>query len=244
MIKILIKKYFSQSFIDRVRLRLDQYLSYKKITYSQFGEDLFLREYFSNRRSGFYVDIGAFHPKQLSNTYYLYSKLNWRGINIEANPDGIKLFRQVRKHDINVHALISDKCDEPIEYYNWGIHAENSMHPDQVRAVTNNLGKPQDIIKFQPVTLSDTLSSYCKAGQKIDFMNIDVEGHDLSVLKSNNWEEFRPRLLAIEQFGEHLIEITESDVYHFITDKGYELVAWYRPTLFFADTSNKSSSSS
>ena len=54
----------------------------RRISYSQFGEDLWLADYFSDKRDGFYVDVGAFDPANVSNTLLLYRR-GWRGINIE-----------------------------------------------------------------------------------------------------------------------------------------------------------------
>src|SRR3989344_4572766 len=69
-----------------------------KRSYSQSGEDMILRSIFDDKKEGFYVDVGAFHPKLYSNTYYFY-KRGWRGINIEPNP-GANF--GIRKGDINL----------------------------------------------------------------------------------------------------------------------------------------------
>ena len=54
-------------------------------TYSQFGEDLFIDDFFQNQKEGKYVDLGAFHPMRLSNTFLLHKK-GWSGTNIDFNP--------------------------------------------------------------------------------------------------------------------------------------------------------------
>jgi len=53
---------------------------YGRKTYAGNGEDILLTEYlFKNKKDGFYVDVGCFHPKLTSNTYLLY-KRGWRGM--------------------------------------------------------------------------------------------------------------------------------------------------------------------
>ena len=73
-----------------------------KFHYSQFGEDIILREILKKEISnGFYIDVGCYHPKKFSNTYRLYKK-GWSGINIDMEEDKISLFNMVRPRDINV----------------------------------------------------------------------------------------------------------------------------------------------
>ncbi len=60
-------------------------LPMSNISYSQFWEDMLLNFYFLRQQQGFYIDIGAYHPIQLSNTYHFY-KRGWREINIDATP--------------------------------------------------------------------------------------------------------------------------------------------------------------
>ena len=79
-LRILFKTYISRVF---------------RIHYSQFGEDVILRTFIKNKKTGFYVDVGCWHPKRFSNTYWLY-KRGWRGINIDAMPGSMKPFKKTR----------------------------------------------------------------------------------------------------------------------------------------------------
>jgi hypothetical protein len=69
--------------------------------YSQTGEDAILAHLLFGHDSGFYVDVGAFHPTKYSNTYYFYQR-GWTGINIEPTPGQTDLFRKLRPRDINL----------------------------------------------------------------------------------------------------------------------------------------------
>ena len=66
-------------------------LFFKKKSYSQCGEDLFIENFFKNKNYGTYLDIGAFNPIKFSNTLLLYKK-GWKGINIDLNQTSIDLF--------------------------------------------------------------------------------------------------------------------------------------------------------
>ncbi len=231
-IKSLAKKLLSSAFIDTLRLKIDRYIDYKQITYSQFGEDLFLRDYFKDKLNGFYVDIGAYHPRQFSNTYFLYRYRDWTGINVEANLNCVTLFNQVRKRDINIHAVVSDH-ETSVLYHAWGINSENSMDLAQVNALTKRFGKAPEIVELLAQPLSKLLDDHCPNNKTIDFLNVDVEGNDLAVLKSNNWSQYKPKIIAVEQFGDTIEQISKTDLYQYLIDKGYQNIAWYKPTLIF-----------
>jgi hypothetical protein len=89
---------------ERVRERW--FRTYARESYSQEGEDMLLERFLEHRHSGFYVDVGAHHPRRFSNTYRLYRR-GWRGLNIDANPGSMALFRHVRPRDINIEAAVS-----------------------------------------------------------------------------------------------------------------------------------------
>ena len=97
-----------------------------KKSFSQFGEDLFIADFFSNQRVGKYVDLGAFHPMRLSNTYLLFKK-GWSGTNIDLNPIAIDLFNLARKHDDNICCLMAGKNNllKNVYFDDWS--AANSL---------------------------------------------------------------------------------------------------------------------
>lgn len=67
-------------------------------------------------------------------------------------------------------------------------------------------------------------------------MTIDVEGHDFSVLKSNNWELFRPELVLIECFNANMDLFFESEVHNFLNEKGYVFFAKTINTVFYKNS--------
>lgn len=155
-----------------------------KRSFSQSGEDMILRHLMNNKKSGFYVDIGAFHPKVFSNTYYFYKK-GWRGINIEPNKEMWKLFGKSRKRDINLNVGVSSKKGS-FSYINFKTPALNKFVKKGGR-------------KVLCLPLSVILEKNLPRGKSIDFMSIDVEGMEMEVLRSNNWHKFCPKILVVEK---------------------------------------------
>lgn len=208
-----------------------------KKSFSQDGEDMILRSMFDDmggRDRGFYIDIGALHPFRFSNTAYYY-EIGWNGINIEPTPTAIELFNQYRERDINLNIGIGEKNEE-LTFYCFDEPALNSFSRELSEDRNRNTG--YNIIKTIPVKvypLDEVLDKYLPQNQKIDFLSIDVEGLDMAVLRSNNWEKYRPEIILAED----IIEITNlsvSEVYTFLTGQGYSLKAKTERTLIFSST--------
>ena len=105
--------------ISNKKLHADE-LWNSRLSFSQFGEDLVLESLFELRgiNKGFYVEVGAFDPLLLSNTYFFYKK-GWRGICIEPNPISIEKMKSRRPGDIHLNLAVSNHpgkaqflCDE------------------------------------------------------------------------------------------------------------------------------------
>lgn len=191
--------------------------SYGKQVYGQEAEELYLQEKFEmkygNVYKGFYVDVGAHHPYRFSNTQWAY-KRGWRGINIEPNSELIELFNQARQRDININCGI-DKEDGIIKYYKFDEPACNTFDENEFRGLRN----PREISDIPVRTLKSILCEY--GVEKIDFINIDVEGLEMRVLQSMDWEKYRPDIILVEQKDILINELLESDIYQYLSQLGY-----------------------
>jgi FkbM family methyltransferase len=200
--------------------------------YSQEGEDMILRRFFEGKKQGFYVDVGAHHPKRFSNTYFFY-KMGWHGINIDAMPGSMKLFRLLRPKDINLETAISEKkesltfCifnDPALSGFSESLNKRRTDHRE-FRIVAH-----QDL---PTVTLREALDIYMPQGQPIDFLSVDVEGHDLQVLRSNEWRRYRPSVVVVETLECEFEDVRESEVHRFMESMNYVLMAKSLNSLFF-----------
>ena len=86
----------------------------KSLSFSQYGEDVILAHFIPSN-TGFYIDVGAYHPWQFSNTYKLYLS-GWRGITIEPNPDTTAAFERMRPRDIHLNCGISERASDLVYY--------------------------------------------------------------------------------------------------------------------------------
>lgn len=213
-------------------LPLHHYKSYR--SYSQDGEDMILKAFYENKKGykGFYVDVGAHHPVRYSNTYYFYKK-GWRGINIEPTPTAIKPFKILRSRDINLNVGVGAVRDN-LTFYCFNEPALNTFSEEVALSVEqkNNKYKITQRVKVEVLPLRDILDSYLPTGVKIDFMSIDVEGLDFEVLKSNDWDKYSPEYLLVEGHLE-FEDIFSYDIYQYLKERNYKLVAKTFRTLIF-----------
>lgn len=199
---------------------------FQKTYYSQGGEDIILLNIFKHLvrvKEGFYVDAGAFHPYKYSNTALLYEQ-GWRGINIDPCPGCMELFEKERPGDINLEIGVSNK-EETLTYYEIeGRPAANSFSPEFLKAT----GNFQNIARETPIktkTLEQILDKHLPEGKSIDLLNVDVEGYDYQVLSSNDWKEYRPKVIIVELNSKTFEEVLNSQIIKFMKALNYGLVA-------------------
>ncbi|MBC8257394.1 MAG: FkbM family methyltransferase [SAR324 cluster bacterium] len=224
MIKYLLKKLIPTKYWETPDSFYHLYLnSHAGTYYSQEGEDILLSRIFGGQSKGFYVDVGAHHPRRFSNTYLFY-KRGWRGINIDALPGSMKVFQKLRPCDKNLELAVSDR-EQVLTYYMFNEPALNGFSKNisekrqtDVYKITNT----KDVIAFPLYTILD---KHLPMGQSIDFLSVDVEGLDLKVLESNDWDKYSPKIILVEILGNSISTIESDPVYNFLVNQGYSLFA-------------------
>lgn len=199
-----------------------------KMSFSQSGEDMILNTILCSVKKGFFVDVGANNPWIQSNTCFFYKK-GWRGINIDALPGSMNVFKKVRKRDINLEYAISDSEQELTYYmfkpsfYNSFNKETKNVHPDKF------IGSKQ----IKTVRLDLVLDKYLP-NCPIDFMSVDVEGLDFNVLNSNNWERYRPKIVLIEHKA-FKANINDTEIGKFLVERGYTPYCYSPSNVFFLE---------
>ena len=181
------------------------------------NEDTAVLNYFKDRKNGFYVDVGCYHPIHRNNTHLLH-KQNWSGINIDTSQFSIDLFNYMRPKDLNYNCAISDKNENIKLFYQKELSQLSTTEKGQAESVFQGNIKEKEMQAF---TLDEVLNRDRYKKSKIDFLDIDVEGADLKVLKGLSFDKFKPELICIEI---HEKEVQLSEIYKFLVDKKYELI--------------------
>ncbi len=193
-------------------------------SFSQEGEDKFLLEYFKDRINGFYIDVGAFHPYRINNTYLLYKK-GFRGINIDISATSIDFFNIARPDDINLNVGASDRFEEKFFFSKKNLSFHNTLSKSLAESdMQTEPFKKKYSISCKPL---DEIIEETKFSNKIiDFLNIDAEGYDYQVLLGLNLKRYCPEVICIEisplvdKKNEHY---KDTKIYEYLLKHGYKL---------------------
>ena len=163
------------------------------LSYAQNAEDVILHRVLTEP-SGFYLDVGACHPVIDSITYAFYRR-GWRGINVEPDPSMHTRLEAVRPRDINLQGAVSQHSGEAT-FYRCPRHLPLSTMNPKVASELKESGVPIQQESIEVTTLSHIFSEH--APEQVDFLKVDVEGHEHEVLLGNDWERFRPIIVVVE----------------------------------------------
>lgn len=186
-------------------------------SYSISGEDLIILP-FLPAKGGFYVDVGCYHPILYSNTYRSYLN-GWKGIVIDPNRSLGRLFRIFRPRDLFIQAAIGSSKGERT-YFQFEDESYNTLDP----ACVEKYKLKTKLTSSYPVAMR-SLAEVLSDINRIDLLNVDVEGLDLEVLQSYDWK-VKPRMIIIEA-------MMGSPVSKFLEEMGYELVGLTRLNSIF-----------
>jgi len=229
-LKTRLRYFFHKSQLKSVNSSIPQE---HKIVFSQDGEDLVLVSLLEDnfQTKGFYLDVGAHDPFRFSNTAIFY-KHGWRGINVEPNPDAKPIFDQARPEDINLSIAISSAGGTK-KFYIYNEPALNGIDNDRREELKDSGYKLEKISDIKTDTLENILVKFQERFSRPNFISIDVEGHELEVLKSNNWEMFPFDFILVEQRLEDLTLISQSEIYAFLSRLTYRPVACTGRTVIY-----------
>lgn len=215
------------------------YNKYAKTSYSISGVDLVIDRMFSKIKKGIYIDLGCNHPIKYNNTYLLY-KRGWEGINIDADKKSIKEFKDLRKEDYNISALISSK-KKKIKYYYY--HERSALNTVDTELVKKRKKKPKKIITRETTTLNDIIENSPYKKSKFNFLSIDIENHEYEALKNFKFKKYNIDCIVIEILNtsnreietqnQNLDFILKSNVFKLLKENNYKLINWVNSDLVF-----------
>lgn len=226
-----------KSFLRYLNLYRRKY-KYKKISYSFNAVDLIIDYIFKNKNNGFYLDVGSQHPISNNNTYLLF-KRGWSGINIDLDKKNIDLFNTARPNDINLNLAISSNVAEKKLYF---YHDKSPINTLDKVVSDFQTATVKEIKRIKTTTLNIALQNL-EFNNKIDYMNLDVEGHEMDIFKAFNLSLYKPSVISVEfldldmkylEFKNNdLQRIVNSDLYKHLLNNKYHFVNWLHGDLIF-----------
>jgi hypothetical protein len=187
-------------------------------SFSQFWEDRLIARNFSNEK-GSYVDIGAGSPIWGSNTYYFYRR-GWVGVTVDPISFNMRLHRLLRPKDNHYQSIISSDLQK-IDFFQlspWELSTSDEKN------ATERLTKGARLVSrmvLEPISLEKIY--FENPMQRPAFLSIDVEGTEIKVLQSNNWDLYTPDVICVEELTSPL---DHSEIRNFLSLHNYNLIAY------------------
>ena len=185
-------------------------------------EQRLVRAFFDGVTRGFFVEVGANEPVERSQTWHL-EQIGWTGVLIEPQPDLAVALVKERKAMVFAVA-----CSSP---ENAGttmpLHVAGPLSSLQREKMAPG-AVPEAVIEVRVRTL-DSMLAEANAPSPIDLLSIDVEGHELEVLRGFDFARWRPRLIMLE---DHVSSLAK---HWYLVSSGYRLIrrvgnnGWYVP---------------
>jgi FkbM family methyltransferase len=189
----------------------DSSINQNLVTYAQNREDIFLFALIGHVEKGVYIDIGAHHPTFHSVTKLFYDR-GWTGLNVEANPLLIDNFTEFRPKDTNIAVGISNRDGQMTFREYPGALGLSSVH-EGVKAIHEATHLAYRDLTIEVATLAKVFTEHQVS--RIDFLKIDVEGHEVEVLEGNDWVRWRPSVILAEA-------IASAEITKFLSGVGYK----------------------
>ena len=192
--------------------------------HSEHAEQWIVRDFFHDKRGGFFVEVGANHFKRFSNTYYLETVLGWSGLAIEPLLQFEAEYVQYRPRTRFLPFFVSDETDAEATMFlvKW-----NPLVTSANKSFTQRWGKNVTELTAPTSTLNDLLDS--EGVSTIDFLSMDIELSEPRALAGFDIERFRPEFVCIEAHPE-----VRQQIIDYFTAHGYVIVGAY----LRADTHN------
>ncbi len=196
--------------------------------YSKQGEELMIRDWFDDRRDGFFLDVGASHYQINSNTFYLEKHLGWRGIAVDALAEYEPEYLTYRPATLFFTFFVSDRSDERAPFFVHSVNRRLSTGSgslaeawdDQDLDIPAPEGWDHEQIEVPTITLNDLLDHAGVA--RIDLLSMDIEMWEPQALAGFDIRRFAPQLVCIEAHPE-----VRDAISAYFADAGYQRIEKY-----------------
>ena len=206
-------------------------------SYSQAGEDRILSYLFGTMgmHRPTYLDIGANDPIHGNNTYLFYENGS-SGVCVEPDPAIFENLSRTRERDtcLNVGITFDDKKEA--DFYVFPIPALNTLSKKEAEyREKNGSYKVEKIIRIPLKTINEVIEE--NFSKTPDLVSLDVEGIDLEIIKSLDFDKYRPFAFCVEtiSYSENRTEQKITEVLDFVVSKGYFIYADTHINTIFVD---------
>ena len=178
---------------------LEKFFNWNEKYYSQFGQDKFIKEtFFRNKKKGFFLEIGAYDGIAGSNCFYFEKFLHWEGIAIEPSLTQFKKLKKNRKCNCLNNAISTNnqKIDfnDVIEGLTMMSGPDNASYKKTLDVINSDARSKIQKYKVEAVTFDKIVPKK----KLIDYLSIDIEGGELDVLKTIDFNSYDIKVISVE----------------------------------------------
>ena len=204
----------------------------RMVSYAQNREDVLLARVFPADRPGFYVDVGAYDPTSCSITRHFYNH-GWHGVNVEPAPAAAERIRAARPRDNTVNLALSNREGTLTFFEAEPKHAGLSTLDRAQAEVHRRRGVTMNEYDVPVITLAKLCEMHCPAA--IDFISVDVEGHERQVLEGMDFTRFRPTVMVVEATRPMATEQTHGQWESILLNAGYRYATFDGLNRYYVD---------
>lgn len=207
-----------EPFEDKEQALLSYVLKNFGASKAQIFQDLFVLYMTNEKRSGYFVEFGATNGETLSNSYLLEKSYGWSGILAEP----ARCWHEALK--ANRNCTIETKCV-------WGKSGEQlefnevaAQELSTINAFSGTDGRTEDrrggsIYMVETISLNELLDKH-GAPREIDYLSVDTEGSELTILSNFDFSKYKVNLITVE----HNYTKEREKIYDLLIRNGYKRV--------------------
>lgn len=181
-------------------------------------EEWLIRDYFNDRRNGVFLDVGANHYQNESNTYFLETQLGWSGVAVDALQEFAAGYRAHRPRTRFFALFVSDGSHSNAQIF---VPAHNTLVASIDPVFTEREGGAAGTAREVPTTTLNALLDH-SGTRKLDFLSMDIELSEPKALAGFDVDRFKPALVCIEAHPE-----VRQQILDYFTRHRYVLVGRY-----------------
>ena len=192
-------------------------------SYSQWGEDVLVLKFFGRTSNGTFFEAGAHHPTNISQTYLLELS-GWSGLLVEALPNMRDQFALLRPKSRLVQKALGSP-EQAGQVLSFIVPGDGNLAEARLLRSGEKAPDQSEVHRIEVTTISAVLGD--AAVEQLDYLSLDIEGHELAALRGLDFDRWQPRLMLVE---DHLYDL---ELHRFLKTKGYKLVyrlgsnSWY-----------------
>jgi len=200
-----------------------------KASYSQMGEDVIIDYLFNSLKISHptYLEIGTNQPKICNNTYGFYNR-GCKGVCIEPDIEMVKAIKQQRPGNtvLNIGIGISDQAVANFYLFPGLMNGWSTFSKEEADIRKKSSGLDYRVTPVPLKNINTIMKNYFNPYP--NFISLDVEGLDLEILQSIEYDKFKPEVICVETITFGYLNNTEKKITainDFMDSKGYFVYA-------------------